>query len=175
MEFTYDMKDISDYTLSFTVEEGEIQWFLGGIKKSNDFINEGLKSQLPKKKIFKINSLIYNVETQVKDINISFDCSYNEENNTLSVIINENINHTNLTKEVALTLFVFVQRVQIEKLYLIVALKNPNYILLLQEMMTLGFQSEKKARSTTIDGDAYKILYVETKEMTTNIEEFGFN
>ena len=118
MEFTYDMKDIADYTLSFTVEEGEIQWFLGGIKKSNDFINEGLKSQLPKRKIFKINSLIYNVETQVKDVNISFDCSYNDENNTLSVIINENINHTNLTKEVALTLFVFVQRVQIEKLYL---------------------------------------------------------
>ena len=175
MKFTYDMKDIADYTLSFTVEEGEIQWFLGGIKKSNDFINEGLKSQFPKNKIFKINSLIYNVETQVKDVNISFDCSYNDENNTLSVIINENINHTNLTKEVALTLFVFVQRVQIEKLYLIVALKNPNYILLLQEMMTLGFQSEKKARSTTIDGDAYKILYVETKEMTTNIEEFGFN
>ena len=174
MNFTYDMKDVSDYTLSFTVESGEVQWFLGGIKKSSDFINEGLKSQLPKKQIFKINSLIYNVETQLKDINISFDCSYNDETNILSVIVNENINHTNLTKEVALTLFLFVQKVQIEKLYLVVALKNPNYILLLQEMMTLGFQSEKSARSTIIDGDAYKILYIETKEMTNNIEEFGF-
>ena len=174
MNFTYDMKDISDYTLSFTVESGEVQWFLGGIKKSSDFINEGLKSQLPKKQIFKINSLIYNVETQLKDINISFDCSYNDEANILSVIVNENINHTNLTKEVALTLFLFVQKVQIEKLYLVVALKNPNYILLLQEMMTLGFQSEKSARSTIIDGDAYKILCIETKEMTNNIEEFGF-
>ena len=160
MNFTYDMNDVSDYTLSFTVESGEIQWFLGGIKKSNDFINEGLKSQLPKRKIFKMNSLIYNVETQTKDLNISFDCSYNEENNVLSIIVNENINHNNLTKEVALTLFLFVQKVQIEKLYLIVALKNPNYILLLQEMMTLGFQSEKSVRSTTINGDAYKILYV---------------
>ena len=168
------MKDVSDFNLSFTVESNEVQWFLGGIKKSNDFINEGLKSQLPKKTIFKINSLIYNVETQTKDLNLSFDCSYNDEDNTLSVIINENINHTNLTKEVALTLFVFVQKLQIEKLYLIVALKNPNYILLLQEMMTLGFQSEKSARSTNIDGDAYKILYLETKDMTSNIEEFGF-
>ena len=173
MNFTYDMNDVSDYTLSFTVESGEIQWFLGGIKKSNDFINEGLKSQLPKRKIFKMNSLIYNVETQTKDLNISFDCSYNEENNVLSIIVNENINHNNLTKEVALTLFLFVQKVQIEKLYLIVALKNPNYILLLQEMMTLGFQSEKSVRSTTINGDAYKILYVETKDMSNNIEEFG--
>ena len=137
MSFTYDMKDVADYTLSFTVESGEVQCYLGGIKKSNDFINEGLKSQLPKKSIFKINSLIYNVETQIKDLNISFDCSYDEENNALSVIINENINHKNLTKEVALTPFVFVQRLQIEKLYLIIALKNPNYILLLQEMMTL--------------------------------------
>lgn len=174
MNFTYDMNNVSDYTLSFTVESGEVQWFLGGIKKSNDFINEGLKSQLPKRKIFKINSLIYNVETQTKDLNISFDCSYNEENNVLSIIVNENINHNNLTKEVALTLFLFVQKVQIEKLYLIVALKNPNYILLLQEMMTLGFQSEKSVRSTTINGDAYKILYVETKDMSNNIEEFGF-
>ena len=41
-------------------------------------------------------------------------------------------------------------------------------------MMTLGFQSEKSARSTNIDGDAYKILYVETKDMSNNIEEFGF-
>ena len=167
------MKDVSDYTISFTVESNEIQWFLGGIKKSNDFINEGLKSQLPKKTIFKVNSLIYNVETQTKDLNLSFDCSYNDEDNTLSVIVNENINYTNLTKEVALTLFVFVQKLQIEKLYLIVALKNPNYILLLQEMMTLGFQSEKSVRSTSINGDAYKILFIETKDMSTNIEEFG--
>ena len=174
MSFTYNMKDVSDYTISFIVESNEVQWFLGSIKKSNDLINEGLKSQLPKKTIFKINSLIYNVETQTKDLNLSFDCSYNDEDNTLSIIINENINHTNLTKEVALTLFVFVQKLQIEKLYLIVALKNPNYILLLQQMMTLGFQSEKSARSTNIDGDAYKILYVETKDMTSNIEEFGF-
>ena len=168
------MKDISDYTLSFTVEQGEVQWYLGGIKKSNDYINEGLKTILPKKKIFKINSLIYNVESQNKEVNISFDCSYNEENNTLSIIVNEKINHNNLTKEVALTLFIFVQKVQIEKLYLIVALKNPNYILLLQEMMTLGFQSEKSVRSTQIDGEAYKILFIETKEMSNNIEEFGF-
>ena len=173
MNFTYNMKDVSDYTLSFTVESGEVQWYLGGIKKNN-IINEELKSQLPKNNIFKINSLIYNVETQTKDLNISFDCSYNDESNCLSVIINENINHKNLTKEVALTLFLFVQKLQIEKLYLIVALKNPNYILLLQEMMTLGFQSEKSARSTNIDGDAYKILYVETKDMSNNIEEFGF-
>ena len=171
MNFTYNMKDVSDYTLSFTVESGEVQWYLGGIKKNN-IINEELKSQLPKNKIFKINSLIYNVETQTKDLNISFDCSYNDESNCLSVIINENINHKNLTKEVALTLFLFVQKLQIEKLYLIVALKNPNYILLLQEMMTLGFQSEKSVKSTSIDGNAYKILYVETKDMLANIKEY---
>ena len=113
-----NIKDKSDYNLSFTVESGEVQWYLGGIKKYNEGINEGLKSLLPKKQIFKINSLIYNVETQKKDTNLSFDCSYNDENNTLSVIVNENIDHTNLTKEVALTLFLFVQKLKIEKLYL---------------------------------------------------------
>ena len=173
MNFTYDMNDVVDFTLSFKVDSGQVQWYLGGIKKSSDFISEDFKSQLPKKKIFKMNSLIYNIESQIKDINISLDCSYNDENNTLSIIVNENIDHTNLTKEVALTLFLFVQKLNIEKLYLIVALKNPNYILLLQEMMTLGFQSEKSVRSTSIGGDAYKILYVETKDMSNNIEEFG--
>ena len=172
MNFTY-MNDVVDFTLSFKVDSGQVQWYLGGIKKSSDFISEDFKSQLPKKKIFKMNSLIYNIESQIKDINISLDCSYNDENNTLSIIVNENIDHTNLTKEVALTLFLFVQKLKIEKLYLIVALKNPNYILLLQEMMTLGFQSEKSVRSTSIGGDAYKILYVETKDMSNNIEEFG--
>ena len=40
-------------------------------------------------------------------------------------------------------------------------------------MMTLGFQSEKSVKSTSINGDTYKILYVETKDMSTNIEEYG--
>ena len=167
------MKDTSDFSLSFTVESGEIHWFQDGIRKSGDFINEGLKSQLPKKKIFKMNSLVFNVESQTRDVNISLDCSYNDELNILSIIINEKINHRNLTKEVALTLFQFVQKTGIEKLYLIVALKNPNYILLLQEMMTLGFQSEKKVKSTNIDGESYKILVIETKDMSITIEEFG--
>ena len=174
MNFSYDMKDVVDFTLSFSYESSETQWYLDGIKKGKDFINEELKNKLPKKKIFKINSLMYNIENQSKDLIISLDCSYNDVNNSLSIIVNENIDHNNLTKEVALTLFHFVQKVNIEKLYLIVALKNPNYILLLQEMMTLGFQSEKSVRSINIDGDAYKILYVETKEMSKNIEELDY-
>ena len=173
MSFVYDLKDTSDFSLSFTVESGEIIWFLGGIKKSGDFINEALKAQLPKKKIFKMNSLVYNVESQTRETNISFDCSYNDELNILSIIINEKINHTYFTKEVAMTLFQFVQKTGIDKLYLIIALKNPNYILLLQEMMTLGFQSEKSVKSTNIDGESYKILVIETKDMSINIEEFG--
>ena len=72
-----------------------------------------------------------------------------------------------------MTLFSFVQKTGIEKLYLIVALKNPNYILLLQEMMTLGFQSETTVKSTTINGDSYKILVIETQDMSINIEEIG--
>jgi len=89
------MKDVSDFNLSFTVEQGEIQLTLGGIKKNNDFICQELKFQLSKKKNFIINSLIYNVETQVNDINISFDCSYNDESNILSIIINDEVNHKN--------------------------------------------------------------------------------
>ena len=103
-----------------------------------------------------------------------FDCSYNEEYNALSIIIKENVNNNNLTKEVVLTFLLFVQKVQIEKLFLIVALKNLNYILLLQEMMNLGFQSEKSIKSTSINGDAYKVLYVETKDISKNIGEVHF-
>ena len=174
MSFIYDMKNISDYSISFTVESGEIIWFQNGIKKSGEFLNQNLKELLPKKQIFKINSLIYNVESQTREINVSFDCSYNDELNILSIIINEKINHTYFTKEVAMTLFHFVQKTGIDKLYLIVALKNPNYILLLQEMMTLGFQSEKSVKSTNIDGESYKILVIETQDMSINIEELGF-
>ena len=173
MSFVYDMQEKSDYFISFTVESGETLWYQKDIKKSGDFINEALKANLPKKKIFKMNSLIYNVESQTRDINLSLDCSYNDEDNNLSIIINEKINHRNLTKEVAMTLFQFVQQTGIEKLYLIISLKNPDYILLLQEMMTLGFQSEKKVKSTIIDGDTYKILSIETKDMSINIEEIG--
>ena len=126
MSFEINLNDKSDYSLSFTVESGEVQWYLGGIKKYNEGINESLKSLLPKKKIFTINSLIYKVETQKKEMNLSFNCSYNDETNSLSIILDESINHKNLTKEVALTLFLFVDKVQIEKFYLIVALKNPN-------------------------------------------------
>ena len=172
MNFSYDMKSIVDYNISFILDSNKVDWYLGDIKKSNDFINEGLKSQLPKMKLFKINSLINNIETQTKVVNISLNCSYNDENNALSIIVNEDLNHTNFTKEIALTLFSFVQKLKIEKLYLIVALKNPNYIAMLQEMMKLGFQSEKSVRSISIDGDAYKILYVETKDISNNIKEY---
>ena len=174
MSFTYDMKDISEYSLSFTVDSGEVHWFLGGIKKGNDYITEDLKTQLPKKKIFKLNSLIYNIETQIKEMNISFDCSYNEEENSLSIIINEHINHVNLTREVALTLFLFIQKVQIKTMYFLVALNNPNYVYLLQELMTLGFKAEQTTKTTTIDGNVYKILIIETKDLSANVEECDF-
>ena len=51
MNFSYDMKDVVDFTLSFSYESSEIQWYLDGIKKGKDFINEELKNKLPKKKI----------------------------------------------------------------------------------------------------------------------------
>ena len=86
------MKDTSDYSLSFTVESGEIIWLQGGIKKSSDFINEGLKLQLTKKKIFKINSLIYNVESQTRETNVSLDCSYNDVRQISATIIKNMIN-----------------------------------------------------------------------------------
>ena len=48
MSFTYDMKDISEYSLSFTVDSGEVHWFLGGIKKGNDYITEDLNGKIVK-------------------------------------------------------------------------------------------------------------------------------
>ena len=171
MNFSYDMKNVVDYNISFILDSGKVDWYLGDVKKSSDFINQGLKSQLPKIKLFKINSLINNIETQNKDVNISLNCSFNDEFNSLSIIVNENLDHTNFTKEIVLILFSFVQKLNIEKLYLIVALKNPNYIALFQEMMKLGFQCEKSVRSISIDGDAYKILYVETKDIPNNVKE----
>ena len=174
MSFIYDLKDQSDFfNLSFAMESGEIIWYQNDIKKNNEFLNEGLKLTLPKKKIFKMKSLIYNVESQTNDANVIFNCSYNDEENTLSVIIDENMNQNKLTKEVAMSLFHFVQKTDIKTLYLIVALKNPNYILILQNMMTLGFQSEKNVKSTNINGDTYKILEIETKDLSINIVEFG--
>ena len=53
MNFIYDMKDTSDYSLSFTTESGLIIWFQGGIRKSDDYINKALKTNCQRKKYLK--------------------------------------------------------------------------------------------------------------------------
>ena len=176
INFNIDLTNQSDFDLSFTVDSGNITWYLNDIKKADELINDSFKKEIPKNTIFKITSLLYNVETQERETNVVFDSWYNvkDNDNSLVVLVKDDVTPTNLTKEVMLTLFQFAQKVVIDRIFLLLSVKNPNYILLLQQMMTCGYETCKELRSTTIDNVAYKVLKVEIKDISGNIEEIGF-
>ena len=180
INFNIDLTNKSDFDLSFTVDSGNITWYLNDVKKADELINEAFKNQIPKNTIFKISSLIYNVETQERETNVVLDSWYNMENNnnildnSLIVLVKDDISPNHLTKEVMMTLFQFSQKVAIDRIFLLLSVTNANYILLLQQMMTCGFETFQELKSTTIDDVVYKILKVEIKDISGNIEEIEF-
>ena len=68
------MSNVSDFNLSFLVDVGATRWFQGDEKKSSDFLNQKLKSQIPKNQIFLINSLIFNITKHKKEILSKYQC-----------------------------------------------------------------------------------------------------
>ena len=166
-----NLSDISDFNLSFLVDVGSTHWFQGEENKGNDFLNQNLKSQIPKNKIFEINSLIFNITKHKKEILTKYKCFYEEKNNSLNVILTQNLNFSDFTKEIMLNLLELAQKVGIETIYFLVAKKNPQYIKFVQDLMIIGFEVDTNAKTVNIEENIFKVLKLEVKDQDDEIEE----
>ena len=166
-----NMSDISDFNLSFLVDVGSTSWFQGGEKKDSDFLNASLKSQIPKNKIFEINSLIFNITKRQKEILTKYKCYFEESSNSLNIILTQDLNFADFTKEIMLNIFEMSQKIGIETIYFLVAKKNPQYIKFVQDLMIVGFEVDTNTKTVNIEGSVYKVLKLPVKEQDEEIEE----
>ena len=172
--FDIKMSDKSNFNLSFLVDVGETKWYNGEEKQSNDFLNKDLKNKIPKSQIFEINSLIFNITKNKKEILTKYNCFYDEKSNSLSLIISEDLCFSDFTKEIMMNLFDFAQKVGIETIYFLVAKKNSQYIRIVQDLMVVGFEIDEKMKTVKIEGNVYKVLVLPIKEEYDEIEEVFF-
>lgn len=174
MSFNYDMSNISDFNLSFMIDIGTSEWYSGQSKQGDDFLNEDLKKKIPKNQIFRINSLIFNLEKHRREILTKYDCYYSEENNSLSIILSEEFDYANFTKEIMINILEFTQKVGIEIIYMLVSKRNKKFMKIVQDMTIVGFGSDEKVENTKIGDDNYLILSMSTKEANGEIEDVLF-
>ena len=166
-----NMSDISDFNLSFLVDVGSTRWFQGEEKKDADFLNANLKSQIPKNKIFEINSLIFNITKHKKEILTKYKCYFEESSNSLNIILTQDLNFADFTKEIMINLLEMSQKLGIETIYFLVAKKNPQYIKFVQDLMIIGFEVDTETKTVNIEGNVYKVLKFQVKDQDDEIEE----
>ena len=172
--FDIKLSEKSDFNLSFLVDIGQTKWFQGEEKQDNDFLNKELKNQIPKSKIFEINSLIFNIAKHKREILTKYQCSYDEASNSLSFILTEDICFSDFTKEIMMNIFEFCQKVGIDTIYFLVAKKNAQYIRIVQDLMIVGFEVDENLKTVNIEGNVYKVLTLPVKEEYDEIEEVFF-
>ena len=172
--FDIKLSEKSDFNLSFLVDIGQTKWFQGEEKQDNDFLNKGLKNQIPKSKIFEINSLNFNIAKHKREILTKYQCSYDEASNSLSFILTEDICFSDFTKEIMMNIFEFCQKVGIDTIYFLVAKKNAQYIRIVQDLMIVGFEVDENLKTVDIEGNVYKVLMLPVKEEYDEIEEVFF-
>ena len=165
------MSNISDFNLSFLVDVGATSWYQGEVRKSNDFLNQDLKAQIPKNQIFQINSLIFNITKQKKEILTKYKCFYEESSNSLSILLTNDFCFADFTKEIMMNLLEFAQKVCIDTVYFLVSKKNQQYIKIVQDLITIGFELDEKTKTVNIEGNTYKVLKLSVKEQDEEIEE----
>ena len=166
-----NMSNISDFNLSFLVDVGATSWYQGEVRKSNDFLNQDLKAQIPKNQIFQINSLIFNITKQKKEILTKYKCFYEESSNSLSILLTNDFCFADFTKEIMMNLLEFAQKVCIDTVYFLVSKKNQQYIKIVQDLITIGFELDEKTKTVNIEGNTYKVLKLSVKEQDEEIEE----
>lgn len=176
ISFDYNMSDVSDFNLSFLVDIGRTKWFSGEERQeqNDDFLNENLKGKIPKNQIFRINSLIFNLEKHKKEILSKYDCYFDEKQNSLSIVFSEDISYADFTKEIMMNLLEFAQKVGIDAIYFLIARKNKQYTRILQDLMIVGFETEENNKTATIDGNVYKILRMDINDCANEIEDVEF-
>ena len=166
-----NMSNISDFNLSFLVDVGATSWYQGEVRKSNDFLNQDLKAQIPKNQIFQINSLIFNITKQKKEILTKYKCFYEESSNSLSILLTNDFCFADFTKEIMMNLLEFAQKVCIDTVYFLVSKKNQQYIKIVQDLIIIGFELDEKTKTVNIEGNTYKVLKLSVKEQVEEIEE----
>ena len=166
-----NMSDISDFNLSFLVDVGSTRWFQGEEKKDSDFLNVNFKSQIPKNKIFEINSLIFNITKHKKEILTKYKCYYEEQSNSLNILLTQDLNFADFTKEIMMNLLEMSQKLCIETIYFLVAKKNPQYIKFIQDLMIIGFEVDTNTKTVNIEGNVFKVLKLQVKDQDDEIEE----
>lgn len=172
--FDINFSNKSNFNLSFLVDVGQTKWYNGEELQDNDFLNKEFKNQIPRNKIFEINSLMFNITKHKKEILTKYKCFFDEKSNSLTLILSKDICFSDFTKEIMINLFDFAQKVGIETIYFLVAKKNAQYIKIVQDLMIVGFEIDEKTKTVNIEGNVYKVLSLPIKEEYDEIEEVFF-
>ena len=175
MSNNYDFSGNSNFSLSFTIDVDRPEWYSNNEKQSENFLNKDLKEKLPKNQIFRINSLIFNIEKHKKELFSEYDCLYNEQDNSLSILIKKETNFNKFTKDVMLNIFEFAQNVDIDCIQLLIAKKNIQYFEIIKQMLIVGFIEEEKLENVKINGDYFKVLKMPMSSLSNEVEDVLFH
>ena len=171
MDNKYSYLNKSKYEINFMINQDNIILYLRNPIEKESLNNKYYNEKLPKNKIFRINSLIFNEEKQIEEINNIYDCIYNDINNVLYIIINEKDNYKNFTKNKLLNILDFSISLCIKEISLLISKKNKQYLNILQDMIVVGFSPEDNSHKISIDEKEYKILKMNVKDICQEIKE----
>lgn len=171
MSLNYYCPKNIDFSISFLIDEDKREWYSNDEKQGEHFLNKELKNKIPKHKIFRINSLIFNKENNKNELFSEYDCLYNEEDNSLSILINKNTNFNKFTKTVMLNIFDFTVSVGINSICMLISTANELYYEIIQEMLIVGFS---ELENITINENNYKIMKMNLNELSNEIEDVLF-
>ena len=163
----------SNFNLSFLLNMGASRCYYGEEKINNNNLSEEFKSKIPKNQIFEISSMIFNITKHRKEIISKYKCIYEEKSNSLVLILSEDINFSEFSKEIMMNLFTFCQKVDIKTITFLVAKKNPQFIRIMQDLIIVGFKPNEQIKTTIISGNEYKVMEIDAK-IGEEIEEFFF-
>ena len=167
--FSFSNSDSID--ISFMINECSDKNLQEDDKTKKNTKNIELKEKLPKNKIFRINSLFYNIQKQCKEVHDQYYCIYSEKNNYLYLIFNTKFNYSEFTKDWLINILDFSVSVGIDSICLLVAKNNKMYLNIIQDMLIVGFEPMENVPKITIDGNVYKTLKMPTKDIYQEIKE----
>lgn len=161
-------------SFSFGVDMGKTQWLKNGQKQNDDYFSKDIQNEIPKNTLFNISSLVFNIEKSKEEVLSQYSCYYNQQEESFCVLIEETGKAAQFTKEIMINLIDLAQKLSVKAIYLLICRKNPEYVKLLQGMMTVGFEQESTIKTKEIEGKVYKILKMNIQSFPEEIEEIEF-
>ena len=168
-----DLSNISKkLNFHFLIDIGKSLFFSPTDEKSQSSTTN-LKNSIHENTLFKINSEILNIQNNKQEIVSSLDCFYSSSTEALCLIIDENVKLKELCKEVISNLMDFAGKVNAKTIILLLDnKKNKDYVKIMQSMMMIGFQTDKKHKFANLMGKEYKLLKFDVS--LSEIEEIAF-